>query len=699
MKRVFINWFTLACMLGSLLLISCQDKTVTMETLLDEMVDRENIARLPEIPFSLKQFSSYDRGSVAPDQPGWFANSDRTWFIREETNGGRKEYVMMDTTGPGAVVRIWMTFAGDGAGNGILRFYFDGDTEPAIEGTAFDVLSGGQLTGEPLASSVSDLSPYETRGHNLYLPLPYAKSCKITYESDHVTTPGNKGNTGESVYYNINYRTYPANIKVVTFDTTQLDQAAEKIASVQAKLLNRDKGLDRARLAVQDISGTLAAGEKRNIEIQGSSAIRYIRLKIDAQNLPQALRTTIVEAEFDGEKTVWCPAGDFFGTGYQIRHLNTWYAQVKEDGTMEAYWLMPFEKSATISFNNIGDQAVKLTGELGSTSWEWDNRSMHFGASWYQHTGIFTRRGLTKENPGEPFDVNYVELSGEGVFVGDGLTLFNTSYIWWGEGDEKIYTDGETFPSHFGTGTEDYYGYAWGGRSKRFSNHPFIAQPDESGNWKPGYVVNLRHRSLDVIPFKEHLKVDMELWHWHSTWVNYAPACFWYMRPGGTNNIAPDREGALAKVALHSTDIIPNRMAGDEMEAEHMAFHNSCGNLRGSMSINPFGEISLSNNLQVMWHDGMPGDSIFFSFGSPREGIFKLSADFTTGPMFGHFRCLLNGKEIHTGIDLPGDNRGTKQVSFGNIELKEGENTFIFIIKPGEGNRHLLGIDKINLSK
>ena len=41
------------------------------------------------------------------------------------------------------------------------------------------------------------------------------------------------------------------------------------------------------------------------------------------------------------------------------------------------------------------------------------------------------------------------------------LHLINYHRGWWGEGDEKIYVDGEDFPSHFGTGTEDYYGYAW----------------------------------------------------------------------------------------------------------------------------------------------------------------------------------------------------------------------------------------------
>ena len=84
--------------------------------------------------------------------------------------------------------------------------------------------------------------------------------------------------------------------------------------------------------------------------------------------------------------------------------------------------------------------------------------------------------------------MNFVTAKGKGVYVGDTLTLFNGDKLWWGEGDEKIYVDDETFPSHFGTGTEDYYCYAWG-RHETFAG-PFNAQPDGTGNNSPGFTVN-----------------------------------------------------------------------------------------------------------------------------------------------------------------------------------------------------------------
>jgi hypothetical protein len=63
---------------------------VTLESLLTEMVAYDAVARWPQPEFVCRQASSYDRASVAPDQPGWFANADQNQFIREEKIHGRR---------------------------------------------------------------------------------------------------------------------------------------------------------------------------------------------------------------------------------------------------------------------------------------------------------------------------------------------------------------------------------------------------------------------------------------------------------------------------------------------------------------------------------------------------------------------------------------------------------------------------------
>lgn len=148
------------------------------------MTNREILAEFPAPFYTCRQFSSYDRASVDPNIKSWFANWDRNMFIREEINKGRKEHVLMDAKGPGAIVRFWMTFSGKDSGRGVLRIYLDNDSTPAIEGGALSIISGEHLVGAPLSTSVSELTDYGMRGHNLYLPIPYAGKCKITYESD-----------------------------------------------------------------------------------------------------------------------------------------------------------------------------------------------------------------------------------------------------------------------------------------------------------------------------------------------------------------------------------------------------------------------------------------------------------------------------------------------------------------------------------
>lgn len=181
-----INYLIPCVSLAILIFISgytAQPPAITMETLLHEMTDRERLASFPEPEYTCKQFSSYNTTSVKPSHYTWYANLDNNYFIRTENNAGRREFVLFDAKGPGAVVRFWSTFARYDK-EGILRFYFDNEDEPRIAGEAMDILSGGELVGFPLSFSVSEESDYSRRGHNLYLPLPYSGRLKITYESD-----------------------------------------------------------------------------------------------------------------------------------------------------------------------------------------------------------------------------------------------------------------------------------------------------------------------------------------------------------------------------------------------------------------------------------------------------------------------------------------------------------------------------------
>jgi hypothetical protein len=669
-------------------------KAVSIESLLKELVDRDEIARFPDPAYSCKQFSSYDRGTVAENAPGWFANDDRSMFIRVEKDRGRREFVMMDTAGPGAVVRFWMTFAGNGAGRGILRIYIDDCSKPAIEGRALDIVSGTLVAAAPLAASVPESAPYDNRGHSLYFPLPYAKSCKITYESEHLyeDDPGARRGESEAVYYNINYRTYEQGTTVIPYSLSEMKKNKPLIDRVQKQLQLKDRGIDRLKLSVLPMNVTLRAGESRSFVISGANAIRQLHMELNAGDRKQALRSTVIEMIFDGEKTVWSPAGDFYGCGYESVSTSTWYTQVEKDGAMDAFWVMPFRNECVITLHNLGNQEVQVLNAFAACNkWKWDNRSMHFGTAWQQYTRIHA--GPEEEAQ----DVNFVALKGKGVFVGDGVVLYNTAAAWWGEGDEKVYVDGKTFPSHIGTGSEDYYGYAWG-RPEIFTGHPFIAQPSGAGNNLAGYTVNTRLRGLDGIPFTQSIRFDMELWHHRAkTRVNYAPVAYWYLLPGGQKLTKEDLSGAKAPVAVRRSDVYSNKLK-PSIEGENM--------IPGQI---PVGVTEFQTNFRTIWSEGMQmywkeietGAKATFEFESDFEGDYNVSALFTVAPDYGIFNIFLNDCIIAENLDLYRAAIAVSTIDMGKGSLRRGKNTLgVELVQYPKGfGKSCFGIDRLIFEK
>ncbi|MCX6225345.1 MAG: DUF2961 domain-containing protein [Bacteroidia bacterium] len=552
MKNKSTYWIAALIIIVLLTAMGCSQR-VSMNSLLKEMSSQEHLTYFPHDEYQLRQFSSYNRASVSPGKTGWFENFDMSHFLRVEQNSRRREFVMLDADGPGAIVRWWMTFYK--AQNGVLRVYIDHDTNPAILGAPRDLLSGTLLTGPPLAVSVQAGAPMGEEGrdydHNLYLPIPFARHCKITYECDSLVlryenegVPVPKGYYWPDVFYNIGFRAYIKNTKISSFSTETLKRA---------RLLMEETGRALIKNQVIPESGkefekSIGAGDSAFVEFaQKGRAINHLSVQLEAGNQPQALRSTVIRISVDGNRTVWVPAGEFFGCGYSLNTHKTWMNQRDEKGRMESFRVMPFREKCVITFINYGKETIHLKGSAGLTEYRWKPNSMYFGASWHEYYHIKTR-----DEKGSPFDLNYIDIRGKGVYVGDQVTLFNNTYEWWGEGDEKIFVDGEPFPSSFGTGSEDYYGYSFA-RQESFS-HPFICQPVGIGNMDWGVTVNTRHRSLDAIPFNTSISSNIELWHWANIQMNYALTTFYYVLPPFSVNIVPNPASVQHPVAILKND-------------------------------------------------------------------------------------------------------------------------------------------------
>jgi len=692
-RKTFIALMTVLVGLGTIHIFSKPAVgAVTLESLLEEMVDRDTIARLPEPAYTCKQFSSYDRNSTEPGSPTWWANWDRSYFVRVEENAGRKEHVMMDADGPGAVVRNWATWHGPGGGqfsNGTLRIYFDGNPKPAIEGPTEDLISKGLLVAEPLSEGVSPKTAYKHRGHNLYLPIPYAKSCKITYETDVLIDEGAR--KGEALYYQINYRTYERQTKVESFTMQGLKEAKPTLDRVQKMLKENDRSA-AAGPGKNALKVTLGPNGTRSLTIKGPKAIRSLEFKLEADDVPQALRSTILKMTFDGTLTVWCPIGDFFGTGYHIRPHSTWYTDVADDA-LACYWVMPFNKEAKIEIMNIGSQDVKLAkGLVGTGPWKWDERSCYFHAAWKQWPEVRTQSNDKARDHGA-LDLNWITVKGQGTYVGDVLTLFNTANTWWGEGDEKIYVDGENFPSHIGTGTEDYYGYAW--CKPEFFESAFHAQPSGDGNLKPGFTVNSRFRALDAIPFTKSIQFDMELWHWAATTMSYAPTTFWYARAGATWDVKPDAMEAKRPVPKTVEDIIKPRVVEGAIEGEKLSVAERTG---GVTEIQNIATYNWSRNAQLWWRDGKVNDTLTVEFDMDKAGEYDVTLGITKAIDYGVFRIEINGETKAESADFFNQSVVARDIKLGPCKLLKGKNKLkatIIGANPSAVKKHMFGLDYI----
>lgn len=502
------RWIAPALMLP----LAAHAQTVTLDSLLEEMTDRAAIARWPEPAYTCAQASSYDRASTSPADPeGWFANRDVDQFLREERTGDRTEYVMLDATGPGAVVRVWSANPPEGA---VLRFYLDGREKPEIEADMRALLGGdhafgGARLGEPLAG-------VRSKGWNLYLPIPYAAHCKITCDK-------------RGFYYQVNYRTYAPGTKVASFRAAAVDARAVGAANAE---LRKPGGADwvPAHDPVMLDPGTRATAW---VDTVGPRAIDDLAIAFGGA--PERAAGVVVEMSFDGEPCVWVPLPDFVGCGGGLTAFHDRYRSVLASGLTRSHWVMPYQRRAELVLHNVGDKPVRVGAMVRTREWAWDDRSMHFHASWRREYPIHAAQARGT------MDWNYIEIAGKGVYAGDNLTVVNPVPAWWGEGDEKVYVDGEAFPSHFGTGTEDYYGYAWCWPEP--FQHPFHAQTRADGwagagrkwtNW--GRTAVTRVRALDAIPFTRSLKFDMEVWHWVESDVAYAGTTYWYAKPGATSN-------------------------------------------------------------------------------------------------------------------------------------------------------------------
>ncbi|MFO0981601.1 MAG: glycoside hydrolase family 172 protein [Planctomycetota bacterium] len=636
--------------------------------LLDQLVDLSWLTRPPLAEERCVQFSSYDRKSEqgAGNPEAWYGNDDWGQFLREESENGEKRFVMVDTDGPGCVVRIWSANP-----KGDLFFYVDGAKQPTLR------IGFADLTSGTTAPFLAPLAGEHSRGWNCYLPLPFARHLKVTASAN-------------EFYYHVNVRKLPGSVRVPSFSAELLAAHAAEIERVRA-VLAAPATLYPAPQAESRVAITASVAPGQSAELlrtAGHGSVRRLALKPASADLREALRTCRLLILFDGESaaSVEAPVGDFFGTAPDWQSYAGYPLGVRADGTGYCHYPMPFTNGVAARVVNEGKVALALTGEAIIDTRAPPADALRFQARWRIQKNLATRpRG----------DFTIVNATGPGRYVGCSLSVRNPTRAWWGEGDEKFFVDGERFPSTFGTGTEDYFGYAWCWPVP--FTHAYHNQSRCDGPGNAGYTSVNRFHIADQVPFQKSFRFDLEVWHWEDVRVDYASTDYTYVAAGaGEPTVATTAEARRAPIELGP----PIKRVAGALEGEKLKVLRTTGGKTQAQDMNGFGD-AWSGAEHLWWTQAQPGDRLELALPVVEAGRYRIVAQLTRARDYGIVQVSLDGKPLGAPLDLYHDGViPTGELELGQLELAAEQHTLAIEVTGANAaaeKAYMVGLDYVRL--
>lgn len=647
-------------------------ETLTYADLVERMVDLQHLATLPPAGESCRLWSSWDRASqydAASDRyVHWDANGDGNGAIRKEGD----QIVMAEMEGPGCIFRTWSARAEEGH----VKIYLDGQPMPVVDLPFRKYFSGDTAPFNfPILSY--DLADFGCRGQNLYLPIPYQKSCKI------VADPG------WGAYYQFNYVTYPAGTKLPTFSPQLVAENAQAVEKVVDLLNNRLGTRPGGEIeGAKSLSRTIrvpAGGSAVAAEIAGPRAITAIRCRMklaDRADQMAALRQIVLKITWDGdaEPAVWCPLGDFFGTAPGENLYRTLPTGMTDDGYY-AYWYMPFARQAKIELASDApaDREVELQIEDAPLTQPLEKLG-RFHCKWHRDAHAVRADRWP--------DWIMLSTAGRGRFCGVMLHVWNPRGGWWGEGDEKFFVDGEKFPSTIGTGSEDYFGYAW--CHPGLFQRPFHAQTMTMGN--QGHQSVLRWHIGDAVPFQESFEAAIEKYYrTEERGTQYACTACWYLAPGGVDPYASvpldDRHDYYANVPLRvgGFDIVGDP-PGNVQTQDLRHFEQAA-------------QVHWQGSDHLWWTGAKPGDRLEVAVPVKKAGRYTVAVVLTKARDYGIVQLTLDGKKAGDAIDLYNPQVvPTDPIRLGAFDLSEGKHTLgVEILGANEkaDKAYMFGLDQV----
>jgi hypothetical protein len=410
-----------------------------------------------------------------------------------------------------------------------------------------------------------------------------------------------------------------------------------------------------------------------------------------ARNGSATHQDMLLRIYWDGRErpAVEAPVGDFFASCFGKRSEVTSLPVVVEDAdSYNCFWHMPFRKSARIEIVNQGEKPVNL---------------LYYNIDWIKKETLpkdtpYFHAQYRQEYPvrkGEDYVV--LDTKGKGHYVGTVLAVRTRSPAWFGEGDEKIYIDGEAKPSIWGTGTEDYFLSAWG--LKRTST-PFFGVPyfDQWGI-VGGHTSAYRWHVSDPLVFNTGIKVTFEHWGWIAPDENpqyqsmswnereddFSSVAFWYQagEPTFTTRAPRARERRLP--SLERTIAY----ARDFADASH---HGQGGVTKQ--------QLGFYEGLQLLYMPRQPeGAWLEIPIQVTKKEPLRLLLNMTKSYDFGRYQVSLNGVKLGGPIDFYSPEVTSQEVHLLDFWPEPGTYTVRLecVGKNPQSSGHFLGAESVRL--
>lgn len=307
----------------------------------------------------------------------------------------------------------------------------------------------------------------------------------------------------------------------------------------------------------------IAPGQSLQIfQADGPGVVTHVWFTI-ASHAENHLKELVLRMFWDGnaKPSVEVPVGDFFGLNlgqyflYQSAFLNC--SPMK---ALNAYFAMPFHKSARMTVTNEGKEKVgafysNIDYQVVSSL---PQDACYFHAQYRQAAPNVAEsypNAQSELNPNGLRNYVFMEAKGQGHLMGVTLGVVQNTDRWMGEGDDMTFVDGGDKPTINGTGTEDYFCGAWdfGGRdgaapfANLYCGAPFIALPERTN----GRYCLYRWHADNPVTFKRSLKHTIEHGHANDRGDCFYSVAYWYQSEPYTDFPAlPDASSRVAVLKI-----------------------------------------------------------------------------------------------------------------------------------------------------